>query len=483
MGERGIGFAAEHPGDFFDPGFAFDFGKLGNGAVGGVLLGDDELGGGGGSDLGEVGNAEDLVGGAEAAHLCADGMGDFAADVCVDLIENEEGDAVLCGEGAFHGEHYARNLAAGGDELEGFCGLAGIWGEEEFCGFEAGGGRLIRGTKGDCEFGFLEAEVVQLFLDIGSEPGSGRGAELRELRTERVEGFAGDGDFALQALEFLAAGLDFAQTVGGLFAEGDDIGDGGTVFALEGFEEGDAFLEFRELLRVDIEGVHVMLEGADGLFQFDDGIRVGLGEGRGGGIEFLQLTKMALDLGETGEQGVVSLREALEDGGGELDEAAAVCCDGVPGEDGLLLAGLDAGGVDLIHLMTEEVDLALEGGLAGGELGMADQQGVERGVLRGVCGASGGGAGEVVEEVELPIVREERLVIVRAVEVDEEIAEGAEDGEGGGGGVGELAIGAGGGEGALEDEGAVLAGLGAVFLEAGVHGGGVVELEDGLDRA
>lgn len=133
--------------------------------------------------------------------------------------------------------------------------------------------------------------------------------------------------------------------------------------------------------------------------------------------------------------------------------------------------------------MAKEVELALDGGLAGGEGGVLGDEAVESGELGGVGEAGWGGGGEGIEEVELLVVREEGLVVVWAVEIDEEIAKGFEDGEGGGGGVDELAIGAGGGEGALEDEGAILAGLGTGVLDAGVDGGGVIEMEGGLDRA
>ena len=44
VGQGGIALAAEHAGDFFDAGFAFDLGEVRDGAVAGVLFGDDELG-------------------------------------------------------------------------------------------------------------------------------------------------------------------------------------------------------------------------------------------------------------------------------------------------------------------------------------------------------------------------------------------------------------------------------------------------------
>ncbi len=302
MGQGGIALAAKHAGDFFDAGFAFDFGEVGDGAVAGVLLGDDELRGRGGGDLGEVGDAEDLVGGAKAAHFSADGMGDLAADIGVDFIEDEQRDAVLGGQGAFDGEHDAGDFAARGDELEGFHGLARIWSEEEFDGFAAGGGGFFDGAKSDGEFGFLKAEIAQLALDGGGQPGGGGGAEFGKLCAEGGQGFAGGGNRMVEAGEFFAAGFDLVEAGRGLFAKGDDVIQGGAVFALEGFEKGDALFEGGELGGVDVEGIRVMLEGAGDFLEFDQRVGVGLGDGGGGRVEFFEFAEVALDFGETGEE-------------------------------------------------------------------------------------------------------------------------------------------------------------------------------------
>ncbi len=415
MGQGGLGLAAEHAGDFLDAGFAFDLGEMGDGAVAGVLLGDDELGRGGGGDLREMGDAEDLVGSAEAPHFCADGMGDLAADIGVDFVEDEQGNAVLGREGAFDGEHDAGDFAAGGDELEGLGGLAGIRGEEELGGFAAEGGRFFGGMKGDGEFGFLEAEVAQLALDAGGQFGCGGGAEFREFCAESGQGFAGGGDGVVKAGDLFAAGFDAVEARGGLFAKGDDFVERGTVFAFEGLEEGDALLEGSDLRGVDFKGAGVMLEGAGDFLEFDDGVGLGLGERRGGGVEFFEVAEVALDFGEAGEEGILGLGEALEDGGGEVDEAAAVRGDGIPGEGGFFFAGLEGGGLDLGDLVAEEIEFALEGGFAGGEARVLGQELGEGGELDGVCSPGGAGAGVGVEEVELFIVGEEGLVIVRAV--------------------------------------------------------------------
>jgi len=81
--------------------------------------------------------------------------------------------------------------------------------------------------------------------------------------------------------------------------------------------------------------------------------------GLGGGIEFVEVAEVALDLGEAGEEGVVGFREALDDGRGELDERRELerRCSGrgrvLPRRGGV-------GSVDLGDLMAEEIDLALQ---------------------------------------------------------------------------------------------------------------------------
>ena len=60
---------------------------------------------------------------------------------------------------------------------------------------------------------------------------------------------------------------------------------------------------------------------------------------------------------------------------------------------------------------------------------------------------------------------QQRLVIVRAVHVHQPFAEAGQRGQGGGRAVDELAVGAGGGERALEHELMILARFQAVFLE------------------
>jgi len=91
--------------------------------------------------------------------------------------------------------------------------------------------------------------------------------------------------------------------------------------------------------------------------------------------------------------------------------------------------------------------------------------------------------GSLEVEVATRIAQLEAVVIVGAVEIHQQIAQSAEEGERAGRAVDKLPAGAFGGECAFHEEAAVFAGFGPVFLEEGgeVFFGGI--FKDGLDRA
>ena len=114
--------------------------------------------------------------------------------------------------------------------------------------------------------------------------------------------------------------------------------------------------------------------------------------------------------------------------------------------------------------------LGFEGGAAADEFG--------KGLALGVQVAEGVQDGELAGGVE------ERLVLVRAVDVHQPLAEGGEDVQGRGRAVDELPVGAGAGEGALEDELVVFARFQAVVFQKGFQRGlEAGDVEDRFDRA
>ena len=91
--------------------------------------------------------------------------------------------------------------------------------------------------------------------------------------------------------------------------------------------------------------------------------------------------------------------------------------------------------------------------------------------------------GKAVEQLALFVDREERLVIVRPVEIDERSAQRVEHGQRCGAGVDELPVGPGAGEGPLEDELVAVARLHALCFEPAVELRVLGKLEDGFHRA
>ena len=93
------------------------------------------------------------------------------------------------------------------------------------------------------------------------------------------------------------------------------------------------------------------------------------------------------------------------------------------------------------------------------------------------------GPGEGVEQFALLRVGEQRLVIVRPVEVHQPVAEQLQHGERGRAAIDELAVRAGGGKDALQDELRVLARLHALLREPRVQFVRIAEVKDRLHRA
>lgn len=167
----GGSLAAEHAGEFIHAVFMGEQADVGGGAVVAELFIREEMGMSSGGDGSEVGDAEDLSLEGDLTHFFADGMGGFAADIGVDLIEDQDEDIILSGEDGFEGEHDAGEFAGGSDGTEGFGRFAGVGAEEEFGGIESGWGNGIWkggsevGLESDMELALFEAEVSELAGD------------------------------------------------------------------------------------------------------------------------------------------------------------------------------------------------------------------------------------------------------------------------------------------------------------------------------
>ena len=161
----------------------------------------------------------------------------------------------------------------------------------------------------------------------------------------------------------------------------------------------------------------------------------------------------------------------------------ALRCDSLAGKQDFLFAGLQTGGLDLADLVSKEINFA--GGALfvekdGGLFILQVQQGAARAgelLTKAFC------AGKAVEQMGLLIARKEALVVVRAVKIDEKVAQGTQHGEGAGRTVHELPARALSGQYSLKKEAPVFARLCAVAGEEGRDSFIVGVLKDGLDRA
>ena len=148
--------AGAHAGDFVGAGAVVEEADFGFGAAVGFALVDEEVLVGEGGDLGQVGDAENLLAAAEGFELLADGFRGAPADADVDLVEDQgaRGGGLGFGLGGtlfdadFEGQHDAGHLAAGGDLVEGFEGFARVGGDAVFDDIPAGRGPVSGGSLG-----------------------------------------------------------------------------------------------------------------------------------------------------------------------------------------------------------------------------------------------------------------------------------------------------------------------------------------------
>ena len=235
-----------------------------------------------GGDGCEMGDAEDLVVGGDLAELLSHGMGGFAADVGIDLVEDEDRHGVLGGQDGLQGEHDTGELAAGSDGAKGFPGLARVGREEEVAivepGGTRGGGMVMAGggEQGNKEVGLPEPEGRELVVGGGSKPwrhglalGAKAGPEVGDVSH-------GGLDVGMQGGSRLVAVLERRELGPCDLGEREDVLDGVAVLATEGLDEVEALGEgsqtfgvevdaagmaFHEVLQVEEEAGCLLVEG------------------------------------------------------------------------------------------------------------------------------------------------------------------------------------------------------------------------------
>lgn len=472
----GVGLAAEHAGEFGDAVFPSQQGDVGDGTPFPYLFAHDVMRGSVRGDGGQVRDAEDLPLFGDLLHLFADGIGGLAADVGIDFVKNEHWDFVHLGKNRLESQHDAGHFAGTRDGAQRAGGFADVRSKLEFNRVEAGAGELRASFRdrilhhcgdGDIEMALGKAEVLELFdsslAQLRNDFAALRGEVLADLPDFRIELF----EFAVDAVQLLVALFELLQLPACLVTESDDFLKRRAILALEGMDDVKAFLEFEQTGGIDVELVGVVREVALQIVQAADELLVLGNEIRGAGIDALQFLQGAAQLSGLGEQGSFVFAQEVQ---GRLAQFQKLRC--IAGAlifllNPLLLFRMKFGRRDFVYLKTEEIQL----------LGVSLFVDDERGFLSFECGTTmdefGKGialpfqAAESVEDRKLTGGVEERLMVMRAMHIDEPLTDGAESGERGGRTVDKLAIGAGTGKGALENELAIFDRFETVFVEKG----------------
>ena len=255
------------------------------------------------------------------------------------------------------------------------------------------------------------------------------------------------------------------------------------------------FFKFCEAVGFKVNGVQIARELGLPIVDLFGELGVRVGKGLGLGIELSELPEFSADSGKgVGEGKLVCwlsaapaafrVADGVEDGLSELADLGGVLGALVVVFKSLFVEAGELGLFNFTGLEAKQVYLSGAGLFVGKEGLFLAKEGFPFGKLLRIDKPVGGDAGEVVQKFELFLVVEEGLVVVGSVDVDKVLAKRCECGERGGRVVDELAVVAGGGDGAAKKELGVFAGFEAVFGEEGldsrIEGG---DVEDGFNSA
>ena len=182
-------------------------------------------------------------------------------------------------------------------------------------------------------------------------------------------------------------------------------------------------------------------------------------------------------------EGIVRLRGKSRELRADLGNPLPVCGDFLAGEKRLLFAGLERGQPDFFRLVGEEIEFAGQRGSVLGEALFFPGQPhpfLPRGGVgepERVC------TSKAVHKEKLLVFGKQALVVMRPVEVHEQVADLPQEREGAGGSVRELFPGPVRGERAANDEAALLARFDTSFVEERVERRRLCEKKNPLDRA
>ncbi len=197
-------------------------------------------------------------------------------------------------------------------------------------------------------------------------------------------------------------------------------------------------LQLRELGGIEIEILRVPIECARDFGQLDHGRGVRPRTFRQAGIDLFQLAQEALRFRELVQDGVVDFGKLPRNRGCKLDQAPAVARPAIAVVNLFFLVRLEPGRADFLDLVAEQLHflLAHRSGAAQGFFLRPERLPAAKSILAGALQRLR--VGKAVEQGELAFRGEERLVIVRPMQIDQLVADRLEQGERGRGAVDEM---------------------------------------------
>src|SRR5260370_9769204 len=99
---------------------------------------------------------------AQRLHLSADGVGDFAADIGINFVKNQQSDKVLLSQRGLNGQHDARDFPAGSDRPKGFQRFTWLRRKKKLNLIESAADCLSQSFPLQIESRLLKAEIGQV---------------------------------------------------------------------------------------------------------------------------------------------------------------------------------------------------------------------------------------------------------------------------------------------------------------------------------
>ncbi len=375
-----------------------------------------------GRDLGQVGDAQDLLPRGHRLELPAHHLGDPAADAGVHLVEHEREPRGIGAHDGLEPQHDARQLPTGGDARQRTQLLSGVRGEQELRPLESPLGPLgrihdglrVRRGEGHLETRLFHRQLRELGLHALAQVERRGPAPLRQrarsLEVGRPQPLAPRLERPLlllrrgQEVELAAAAL----------AKRDDLFDRRAVLLLEPLDDREAALDLVEAARAHLELLLVVAQAKRQVLEGRERLRPRVEEALERGVDRREVLHPAKDQAEARERGALVVVEQTVGLAAERREAPRVGLPCLLHAQGLLLARREAGLLDLGRLELEHLAPAL--GLA-----PVSAEALERGLGRAQVAEELGqgpavvGAREVVEQIHVGRGVEQALRLVLAV--------------------------------------------------------------------